>query len=87
MINKGLKVAVTTTTGLASLQFSELGATTIHAWSGIRDGRLTNEALAQQILNDDAELETKQRIQNTDVLFIDEIGMLSKVTFLLESAF
>lgn len=76
---QGRIVAVTTTTGMASLQFTELKATTIHSWSGIRTGQLSNDALTDRLQHDDAYLECRRRITNTDVIIIDEIGMLSKV--------
>lgn len=72
---------VTCTTGIATLQFNSLGATTIHHWSGICDGRFCDQDIVNKITNDEAYLQCKQRIQNTEALIIDEMSMLSKKNF------
>lgn len=76
------KIGVTSTTGMASLQFSKFGGTTIHHWAGLRDGRHSAEELANLLLYDDAYVECRTRIKQTECLIIDEIGMLSKVNIL-----
>jgi hypothetical protein len=43
-LKKEKSVAITSTTGVASYQLG-FGATTLHHWSGIRDGRLTSFAV------------------------------------------
>ena len=58
-----------------------LDATTLHHWSGLGDGRLTKEELNARFLTDDSFAEARKRIAVTDVLAIDEIGMVSEVVF------
>ena len=57
------------------------GATTLHHWSGIGDGRLTHFQLEAKFLKDDRFAAAKSRIENAEVLVIDEIGMLSETIF------
>lgn len=76
----GKTVAVTATTGLASLQFRDLGGSTIHRWAGI-NGRFTKEQLSNYIDTNEAYIQAKQRIHDADVLIIDEISMLSRKVF------
>ena len=72
-------VAVTATTGMASMQL-EMGASTQHHWSGILDGRYSHEKLAEQYDNDKF-ASAKRRISSSDCLVIDEISMLSRKIF------
>ncbi|XP_062600182.1 uncharacterized protein LOC134261804 [Saccostrea cucullata] len=73
-------IAVTATTGMASTQLG-MGATTLHHWCGIMDCRHSQERLHELMRSDDRFTAAKDRIQKADVLFIDEIGMLSKKVF------
>lgn len=72
--------AVTATTGMASTQLG-MGATTLHHWCGIMDCRYSQERLHEPMRSDDRFAAAKDRIQKAEVLFIDEIGMLSKKVF------
>ncbi|MFT7232791.1 MAG: ATP-dependent exoDNAse (exonuclease V) alpha subunit, partial [Cyclobacteriaceae bacterium] len=64
-------VAVTASTGIAA---THIGGQTIHSWSGIG----IKESVATQDLERIAKnKQTKERLQNTKVLIIDEISMLS----------
>ena len=54
---------------------------TIHKWSGLNDGRFTNQKLIHLISNDERYAATKRRILNVDILIIDEISMMSRVMF------
>ncbi|XP_069103900.1 uncharacterized protein [Argopecten irradians] len=76
-LQKTKDVAVTSMTGMASLQLG-LGATTIHHWSGIMDCRHTHEDLMILFDTDDRFQSAKTRIIKSNVLVIDEIGMMSK---------
>ncbi|XP_062597523.1 uncharacterized protein LOC134258949 [Saccostrea cucullata] len=71
---KDKRASVTASTGLAARQFQ--GATTIHHWAGLGDGRFENQHLLK-ILSE----ETKSRIQKCDLLVIDEISMISRKIF------
>ncbi|XP_021368512.1 ATP-dependent DNA helicase pfh1-like [Mizuhopecten yessoensis] len=73
-------VAVTATTGMASLHLGS-NATTLHHWAGILDGRHSIEKLQELFDNDDSYSEAKKRIQITKCLIIDEISMLSAKIF------
>ena len=48
----------------------------MHHWAGLGDGSLTPQELAPRI-HTDAMTERKLRIIKCEVLFIDEIGMIS----------
>ena len=72
-------VAVTGTTGMASLNHA--GGTTLHHWLGVGDGRFDSDSLVAAITSEDRYSSTRTRIINSDVLIIDEIGMLSRKTF------
>ncbi|XP_071166174.1 uncharacterized protein [Mytilus edulis] len=74
----GKSVQKTASTGIASLN---IDGKTIHSWSGIGDGRYSNEVLREKIENNEHYSKYKQNILKTDVLFIDEISMLSKKLF------
>lgn len=73
-------VAVTATTGMASLQLG-FQASTLHHWSGIRDGRYTYDELRDLLDNDDMFVSARSRIESAQSLIIDEISMLSRRTF------
>lgn len=75
------KVAVTSSTGMSSLQLQEEGATTLHHWAGLVDGRYPKEVLLQKICEDEAFASAKGRLQECDVLVIDEISMISEYIF------
>ncbi|XP_062604432.1 uncharacterized protein LOC134266215 [Saccostrea cucullata] len=74
------KVAVTASTGVASQQLGS-GATTLHHWAGIQDGRFSKEKYTELFLHDDVYSESRRRIEKTSVLVIDEISMISARTF------
>ena len=74
------KVSVTSTTGMASLVLGH-GATTLHHWGGLGDGRYTEEELSQLYNTDDRFSEARKRVKDADVLIVDEIGMLSETLY------
>lgn len=65
---------------MASTQLG-MGATTLHHWRGIMDCRYSEEKLHELMMNDDKFAAASGRIMKTDLLFIDEIGMLSRKVF------
>lgn len=68
-------VAFTAPTGVAACN---IGGLTIHAWAGIGVGKESGEILVGKIKGNRL---TKKRWQETDVLIIDEISMLSHDIF------
>ena len=56
-------------------------ATTLHHWSGIGDGRYTEEELRNLYTSDDRFSDARKRVRDADVLVIDEVGMLSEAVF------
>ena len=74
------RVAIVCTTGMATMQYKDLGAKTIHSWAGLYDGRYGNQQLVDLIGTGEKFKECKQRILATEVLVIDEISMLSQKT-------
>lgn len=75
---KSSGVQVTATTGIASVN---VGGKTIHSWSGIGDGRYSNEKLLHKLENSDHYEVYKHNIKSTQCLIIDEISMLSSKLF------
>lgn len=71
------KVAVTSTTGVASWG----RATTLHHWSGVKDGRMTTDELKQTFASDEQFHDARQRILSTETLIIDDDGMHSQLMF------
>lgn len=78
--NAGKTVAVTASTGMAARQYAQQGGTTIHHWAGMLDGRYDNQYLLRRLEAADDQSVIK-RINETDVLLIDEISMISAKTF------
>jgi hypothetical protein len=72
-------VAVTATTGMAALQLSDLDAKTIHSWSGIKRGNKSDLDVFSEIEGNNPD--AVARIKSTEVLVIDEIGMMSRRIF------
>ncbi|VDI08831.1 Hypothetical predicted protein [Mytilus galloprovincialis] len=75
---KSSGVQVTATTGIASVN---VGGKTIHSWSGIGDGRYSNEKLLHKLEKSDHYEVYKHNIKSTQCLIIDEISMLSSKLF------
>lgn len=72
---------ITCTTGIATLEFNNFNATIIHYWSGIGDGKYTDNEIQNKLLHNEAWYDCKEKIKNNDVIIIDEISMLSKKYF------
>ena len=81
LTTQGKQVAVTCTTGMATTQFKMFHASTIHHWAGLQDGRHTKEKLVRMFEGSDKYAKLLSEIRRTEVLFIDEIGMLSSKQF------
>lgn len=77
--NDGKKVKITATTGIASSVLPE--ASTVHSFFGLQDGRYHVTQLIQKVCDDDNYNEVKAKIIDTEVLFIDEVSMLSLKNF------
>jgi len=79
LMDRNLKVACTCTTGLACTLFDEdLDAKTLHSFSGIGTCVGTKEHILENVLNNE---NVVRNWRETEVLFIDEISMLSARTF------
>ncbi len=66
-----IRVALTASTGIAA---SLLGGTTIHSWSGMGMNHQINIAKAEELATNQL---LSERLNNVDILIIDEISMLS----------
>ncbi|XP_070545835.1 uncharacterized protein [Ptychodera flava] len=74
------RCAMTATTGMAaSLLFR---GQTVHRCFGLMDGRFNDEELVERITQNLDMKKVKDNILNTELLFIDEISMMSAQTFL-----
>ena len=70
---RGIRSAVTASTGIAA---THLGGSTIHSWSGIGiKDRITSKILDQM----EQKKNLYARFEDTDILIIDEISMLSSL--------
>ena len=78
MSMKKVHFACTCTTGIACTLYEECSARTIHSFAGIGQCRGSKEELLRNIL---CNADCVSRWREIDVLFIDEISMLSKRTF------
>lgn len=72
------KVQVCACTGIAA---SQLGGKTVHSFFGLRDGRYKTKEKISKLKTDPNNLQLKKNIEETDVLIIDEISMLSSHIF------
>ena len=79
-LHQGRDVQVTAATGMAALGLKDLGATTIHTYAGILDGRFSNADLAQRIKDHSME-EVTSKIRKTQTLIIDEASLISANIF------
>ncbi|XP_033756127.1 ATP-dependent DNA helicase RRM3-like [Pecten maximus] len=70
-------VSIVCSTGIAATHYGDLGAQTLHKWSGIEDGRHLNEEIAHLVKTDERFMKAKQNIETVDVLIIDEVSMVS----------
>jgi len=77
---RGDNVALTCSTGIATSVFEEENACTLHKWTGLSDGRYSNEQLLHLISTDEKYEKVKESILKVDYLFIDEISMISSKT-------
>ncbi|KAJ8311488.1 hypothetical protein KUTeg_010843 [Tegillarca granosa] len=75
---EGKAVSITASTGIASLN---VNGQTIHSWSGIGDGRFSNDEIIYKINTDEHFKKYKSNILATNCLIIDEISMLSLKLF------
>ncbi|CAC5394982.1 PIF1 [Mytilus coruscus] len=71
------KAEIVCSTGIAATHFSDLGAQKLHRWAGIENGRHMNEHLLQLVVTVERFISVKKNFLNVDVLFIDEISMIS----------
>ncbi|CAG2199801.1 PIF1 [Mytilus edulis] len=74
----GKLVQITATTGIASVN---IGGKTVHSWSGISDGRYSNDSLLEKLERNEHFGIYKTNITSTQCLIIDEISMLSRKLF------
>ncbi|XP_070582262.1 uncharacterized protein [Ptychodera flava] len=72
--------AMTATTGMAASLFP--CGQTVHRFLGLMDGRYSDLELAQKIMNEPEMAHIERNIKNTELLFIDEVSMLSEKLFL-----
>lgn len=72
-------VHITASTGMASTCYKEFGCTTLHKWCGIRPSSalISDDDIVESIIQKGE----YQHILKTDMLVIDEIGMISAKTF------
>lgn len=75
----GKKTALTCTTGIAcSVYPASMGAMTIHRWSGVGDGRYDSSEIVKVITGNACYRDVVTRVNETEVLIIDECSMLSR---------
>ncbi|VDI39104.1 ATP-dependent DNA helicase PIF1 [Mytilus galloprovincialis] len=70
-------VSIVCSTGIAATHYGNLGAQTLHKWSGIRDGRYLIEEIVHLLRTDERYTVAKSNIESVETLIIDEISMVS----------
>ena len=78
-----IEFSLTCSTGITTCAYQGLKpvkAVTLHKWSGILDGRYTNEELLHLMITYERYTEITQRILNTQCLIINEMSMISATT-------
>ena len=78
-----IELSLTCSTGITTCAYHGLKpvkAVTLHKWSGILDGRYTNEELLHLMITYERYTEITQRILNTQCLIINEMSMISAKT-------
>lgn len=70
-------VAIVCSTGIAATHYGDLGAQTLHKWSGINDGRYLNEEIIHLVKTDEKFSQAKLNIETVETLIIDEVSMIS----------
>ncbi|KAL3872331.1 hypothetical protein ACJMK2_040262 [Sinanodonta woodiana] len=81
---RGRRLGLTASTGKAASVLrqhicTDVNVTTIHLFSGIKDGRFSNDDILNLLLFNDDFYKYKCNILNVDVLVIDEVSMLSVI--------
>ncbi len=74
---EGKNLQITATTGIAAIN---IGGVTLHSWANLGIEEYPIEKIAEKILSPRG-TNTRKKIQNTDILAVDEISMLSMETF------
>ena len=74
---RGIRVALTCSTGIGTMVFESLQACTLHKWAGLEDGRHDNTDLYHLIMTDERYNKIKGGIQDDEYLSIDEVLMIS----------
>lgn len=74
---RGIRVALTCSTGIGTTVFESLQACTLHKWAGLEDGRHDNTELYHLIMTDERYNKIKGGIRDDEYLFIDEVSMIS----------
>lgn len=75
--NQKKNVSIVCSTGIAATHYGNLGAQTLHKWSGIGDGRYLIEEIVHLVKTDEKYKVAKSNIQTVETLIIDEISMIS----------
>ena len=79
LTSRGLNVAVTCSTGIAATKYER--DQTLHKWCGIGVGGIPTPELVQLICDDERYQDARKRIIDCQVLFVDEVSMISKMLF------
>ena len=72
-------MSVTCSTGIAATRYEK--GQTLHKWCGIGAGGIPVSELVDLIRDDERYSDARKRISDCDVLFIDEVSMVSKKLF------
>jgi hypothetical protein len=74
---RGIRVALTCSTGIGTIVFESLQACTLHKWASLEDGRHDNTDLYHLIMTDERYNKIKGGIQDAEYFSIDEVLMIS----------
>jgi hypothetical protein len=74
---RGIRVALTCSTGIGTMVFESLQACTLHKWADLEDSRHDNTELYHLIMTDKMYNKIKRGIQDPEYFVIDDVSMIS----------
>lgn len=74
---RGIRVALTCSTGIGKTVFENLQACTLHKWADLEDSRHDNTELYHLIMTDKMYNRIKGEIQVPEYFVIDDVSMIS----------
>ncbi|XP_060605532.1 uncharacterized protein LOC132758030, partial [Ruditapes philippinarum] len=80
-LKRSRSLALLCTTGIGCMQYADMGATTVHSFAGLKDGRHDVLTLENLVKYDDKYHKVRENVARCETLIVDEISMLSMKDF------